>query len=1329
MIKAGAKMRITNELKKIKRATAILAAIVLSFGSTAVQFSLNTVSASAAQNEDKSKDRLNLRMIFTTDLHGMLSSMDYLSGTDFKNAGLARANTLIQKTKSERNENNVFTFDVGDVLFEASMEYIYGQDEEAIQPIYQGMAMVGYDAITLGNHDFDYGRTYILNQLNDSGLMDKVVISNLKNTKYGDHPFQENMIIERQAVTEQGKTVTVKVGVIGETYPILSTKTDNYSGVWRTEDIVTNTKEEAAKLKEQGADIVVVLSHSGFGEEEPQEFDGNASYALTKIDDVDIVLCGHEHNEFPTANQSGNYYNYSGVDKSTNLVNGKVMVMAASQGKSIGVADIGLRYDEQGGFTIDHQAGHVRKVADYKLGEDKEILSCFDDWKDELSEYRTKELIKLADGVTLENYCGLLGDSPVLQLQNDARIAYARKYIESVATDYSGYPVIAAASHISYGVNSNDDYVNISGSVSFADLFTIQNYRNYTYLYKITGAQLREWIELSASAYTTLNAEGKDTQFLINSEWMNDWSKFYVFDGINYKISPYVEPRYNINGKRINSSNRVSGLTYNGIPVTDDMELIIACNTLNPSGNFSWAADAQVKGMYRTQNIIADYLRSLDKFGAYTPSADHNWTLELKEGQKFYMLLPKQAAKFAKAHEMYESTVVAMNDKTLYQFQTNKQTMNEPHVVALQSNLEPTNKGYEVYVDAFSSTGIKKMYYSPKLNDVNDRYWNDMYAYKIENNRFTVYYNSSYYIYVEDNAGKKMIYEVIVDNIGTEEMAAPKVWSFNNMKTAVTGKSEAGAQVYAVIDGKTYQKKANSDGSFSIQVPAQLSGTHFYVYAQDLSSKVEGEVKRKSPSTKVYVKSSGPNIVTVDEYYNNSQYLTGNKNDDTTMIVVVDETMRTVYVDQQSGKKALEGSIEVDFSKFNIVEVPQITDASGNFKVELPNIAVKTSLRVVNMDHIGRVGVSTYITVKEGGPYAPEFIQLLDSENVIYGKVESVTSNKKLTVVVNINNTMHTVTADKKGNFKLALNSPLAAGTKITAYARDSKNNTSRMSKITTGEVGVITDVKKSNAIRFATATAYNTKAFTIEYDSDTDISVAIPYTSGTQVKSVRTNSVGLCRINLDGEMAEGALVRVTKRNSLGELVAASYNLVTYRTPTTPVLLTKLTNSSTYMKILTKENCKLYVTIGAETIESKSGTYNLEQKGYVHIIKFDRLPSDSIVSMYAKNPTTESERLVVNVDKKAPDIPADLQVTTVTKGAIQITGQVELFLLNSTKEPTLKLTKTKVFAKANGVNYQGVVEEDGKFSIMLPAVKEDTICYVFAYNRYGYGPKQEMIIR
>ncbi|HEX3022725.1 MAG TPA: metallophosphoesterase, partial [Lachnospiraceae bacterium] len=291
----------------------------------------------STHSEASQTETANLRFIFTTDLHGQLNNMDYETGKAYSIGGLTKAYTLIKEARKQLDNQNSFTFDVGDTLFDYSTEYIFSESQKAIQPMYQAMATIGYDAITLGNHDFDYGFDYIKDQIEGSGLKDITVVSNITDSKTGKYVWKENMLITRKVVTEEGNSVDINIGVIGETIPNLSKKTENYTGILKSEDIVESVKKQTEKLKSQGADIVVVLAHSGFGNQDPDLNYRNVSYAITQIPGVDVVLCGHEHNMFPNNDKTSSYYSLPGVDPATSLVNGKVLVMASDRGKSIGI--------------------------------------------------------------------------------------------------------------------------------------------------------------------------------------------------------------------------------------------------------------------------------------------------------------------------------------------------------------------------------------------------------------------------------------------------------------------------------------------------------------------------------------------------------------------------------------------------------------------------------------------------------------------------------------------------------------------------------------------------------------------------------------------------------------------------------------------------------------------------------------------------------------------------------------------------------------------------------------------------------------------------------
>lgn len=466
--------------------------IVMALVMLAVQlFEVQPVQKVSAENTAK------LRIMFTTDLHGQVVDIDYSKGSLFAKGGLSKAATLIKQAKSEVPDNNTLLFDLGDVMYDFTTDYIYDFDENEVQPIYKAMASLNYDAIILGNHDYEYTLPYIQKQYGATGLQDKVIASNITDAVTGKHVWHENKIIEKNLTTADGQTVSVKVGVIGESIPTLSKKRCDYTGVLAGEDMVANVSKETRILKDQGADIVVVLAHSGIGNQEPAPMDEDVGYALTRIEGVDAVLCGHKHAYF-CADGKTSYDVYPGVDTKTRLVNGKNLVMVANSGQGIGVIDLDVSGDKQ----IVGRKSQIRKVkTDTPI--DAGIAAFMDKWGTTFIADSTEILCELDSSARWQNYFSAVEDNSPVQLLNDIAISYGLQYQNNSNTACKGLPVVAASRYSKYGSGSGLDYYDISKYFTSSDLYQLMNYRIQLWRYRVTGAQLKEWLEWSASAYET----------------------------------------------------------------------------------------------------------------------------------------------------------------------------------------------------------------------------------------------------------------------------------------------------------------------------------------------------------------------------------------------------------------------------------------------------------------------------------------------------------------------------------------------------------------------------------------------------------------------------------------------------------------------------------------------------------------------------------------------------------------------------------------------------------------------------------------------------------
>lgn len=1291
-------------LKLLKKGTSLLGLFVIVLMCLTL-----TVENISAKSSDESKTA-KLRLIFTTDIHGQLNSTDYETGGTLSVGGLARAYSLIKQARGE--ESNYLTFDIGDVLYDYTTEYIYGENQKTLQPIYQAMSDIGYDAITLGNHEFDYDYDYVVSQLKSAGLFDKVVISNLTDSKTGAHPFLENQIITKNLTTTDGGTLEVKVGVIGETLPVLSSKAQNFTGVLKVQDIVENVTAQAAALKSQGADVIVVLAHSGMGVENPAYGDKNVSYALTKIDDVDVVLCGHEHNAFPSDDKSGAYYKLPGIDKETNLVNGKNIVMAQDRGESIGVVDLTLGVEE-GEVVINGRSSELRRATSTNTVEDPSISGLYDEYSAGMLEYTKEEIGSVSKDALIENFNGLVEDNTALQLVNDAKRSYAMNYIFNKSTDYLGYPVIAASTYISYGANGYQDFVNISGSLTESDLASLQGYNGYTAIYEITGAQLKEWLEWSASAYvqTTQKASysGSDISSFVNSsgveslvakDWLDDWSTFYIFDGIEYTINPMIAPRYNHAGVKIDSTQRVTELTYNGKAVTDNQVFVLACGKLAKTTDANKGIDKQgiYKGYVRTQGIIRDYIQQRCKLGELVIQPDYNWSLKMPVNYEFLVKTTsigeqqlKDASWFAKK--------LGVNEQYIYSVGSfaKQEDKGVAKIMLSETYTDATSEKVKVAVSATSRNTITEVKYTKGECSADSPDWT--FANKVENGYFYADSNGIYTVYAVDKAGNASTEQIKIDNIYSGILKKPSVNTYTNRKTKISGKAEPASTVVIQASGNTYKTTADTNGNFSYALPAQKSGTKVSLYAVDEKNNYLSEV------VTVNVKRTGPNKPKVEGIYNNSDQVRGNLNDTDASIIAIVGNM--VYVGDEATAKLYQNCKDLYSDKNTVVVTSVRVDAANDYMFTVPVQKIGTSVKIYTIDHINRASMVNTVTVKDCAPNPPVIYALTAADNRIEGMISSSKANTVFSVYITVNNKNYTTYTDKTGYFCVEVDpSELQIGSKVSVYAKDKVNEVNRSSYIS---VVTVEDPEKyvSENNDLILDDLY-TGDFKISgwNDSQDEITIGIKSAGSYRVYKTQPNSDGVFTVNLTTPLNGGDMIYAHTTSANGEILDMVKAKVEMVVPDVPIVDDDITNLTKTVIVYTDVEGKAVVKIGNTVYESSDYFYNDVEQMYQFNVTIPQTVSGTKVSVYAYNDAGKSAARTMTVLKVVPEAPVVNKVYTTTKkikGTIGIVGD------------------TVIYAKIGSETYTGTVKADGSFVIEIPKQAKGKKIVVWGENETGKG--------
>lgn len=955
-------------------------------------------SETAAPTPIPDSEPAPFRIMFTSDIHGQVTTEDYESGrNNYTTGGYSKTASLIKQARNELAQNNSVLFDLGDNLYDYTTDFIYDYDISAEQPVFTALSKMNYDAVTLGNHEFEYTLEYLKNQLDRAGLTEKVVLSNVWDAVTKEHVWAENKILTKSIVTASGQEIEVKVGLIGETPPKLSTKKTNFTGILDTEDIIENVKKEAALLKEQGADIIVVLGHTGIGAETPEKKSDSTGYALTKLENVDVVLCGHKHRDFPLKGRTTIYDYLPGIDPETKLVNGKPLVQVQNRGASLGIVDLTLAI-RNGKIQVLGKQTEVREVNE-STPVDPEINACIGTWSKLFQSDCSEIVCDISDKADIQNYFGTVEDTDAIQLLNNMKISCALLQKGNTLKAYKNLPVVAASTYFRSGLEDDNDYLDIRDYFKKVNIYNIVKYKTKLVLYQMSGAQLKEWMEWSASNYeepgknvlfdpegTSVNTASREEfsktinqrtfsynkpfQYLLNKTCLNNWNNLYFFDGVNYTIDTTIAPRYDANGNQINDTNRIISLTRNGVEIHPEDQFLVISDTLPTNQLFSTMKPKSLMkySSAKYRDFVEDYLRQRSHIGGLQSIVDHNWHLKCSDAFYYVLKSSVNAERLLAAKPWISETIGKVENLAYYLADFSKLVTEDytaPSINTTVMNRQATNKDVEVSVQATDESGIWYMKY------VSGKYMEDSFIWDTEaatpltdGSSFLCKKNGVYTILAVDYRGNKRIEFVEISNINQGVLGAPVVDSFSNRKTKLTGTAEPNATVYFWLEnGKTYKAKVKKTGKFSCKIPAQKAGTTIYAYAADS----EG---RASARTMISVKRTGPNQPTLNGITTATKKVSGAIGDTYAYpILFVGES--DVYVENEHVKKLFQQS-ELYNDIYNVFLSPINMDEKGNFSLTLQDyVPAETLVELRTLDVVSRASLGASRECELKAPLKP----------------------------------------------------------------------------------------------------------------------------------------------------------------------------------------------------------------------------------------------------------------------------------------------------------------------------------------------------------------------
>ena len=510
------------------------------------------------------EENIKLTIIGTTDLHANIYNWSYEDGKEVDDIGMAKVYSVIQKIREENP--NTLLIDNGDSIQGTILsDDLYNFNLELKHPVIDVMNFMGYDSMTLGNHEFNFGIEMI--QKIEKEAEFPILAANATYDKDGSYLVKPYVIKE---------VAGIKVGILGITNPNIprwdGPKVNGMVSFDKPADIMEKNIKE---MKKEGADIIVVASHIGF-EEEYEGMGDSAKELAEKFPEVAVILSGHHH---VTENHK---------------IGNTLIGAARDAGRQVVVFNLELAKKEDS-FEIVNSEVEVIDVTGYEAS---------DELKEYAKEYheKTLEFLEETIGKVSEDFAppSEIPGIPEAQLKDTALIDLINNVqLKATGADVSGAALFSSGSNLR------------KGDVNYANIFEIYKYPNTLVGVEVTGKELKDYMEWSANYYNTFTKGDINISFNPDIRVYN----YDMFQGVDYKVDI---------SKPI--GERIVDLKFKGELVKDTDKLKLAINNYRYGGLTSMGIISEEPYFNSDPKSLRSYIADFIKEnGTIEPEVDNNW--------------------------------------------------------------------------------------------------------------------------------------------------------------------------------------------------------------------------------------------------------------------------------------------------------------------------------------------------------------------------------------------------------------------------------------------------------------------------------------------------------------------------------------------------------------------------------------------------------------------------------------------------------------------------------------------------------------------------------
>lgn len=527
------------------------------------------------------QDTASVTILATTDLHGHLLPYDYFTQQPAA-YGLAKAATLIAEVRKE--VPGALLVDAGDTIQGSPLAGVYNNFKQSgrlpkgvtvparvlsIDPTILAMNALGYEAMAVGNHEFNYG----LGNLDAARRASRFAWLSANTAASGPSTKPFVPYLER---TVNG----VRVALIGLTTPAIPQweKPAHYAG-YTWEDPIASVRRLLELWGKDRPDLVVVLAHGGIDKTAAKNTLGvqeNFAWQVAEIPGVDAVIFGHTHREV-AEEFNGN----------------AILLQPKNYGASVGRLDFTFARNAEGRWQIQTRRGRLLKVKP-ETPADEQIQALVKPYHEATEQYLSSVMAEAP--AALSAATGRFEDNPLVDAVHEVQLHYTNADVSLTAL-FNPRLKIAA------------------GPVTVREAAALYVFDNTLYKIEGNGKMLREALENAARYFQSCLTPGCESGELINQRMAG--YNFDMAEGVSYELD-LAKPE----------GQRVQSLRFRGAPLRDEQPLTIALNNYRAAGSAGYDMFKGAKILWESRDSIRELLVEYFASKKTLPSsATKNWKI------------------------------------------------------------------------------------------------------------------------------------------------------------------------------------------------------------------------------------------------------------------------------------------------------------------------------------------------------------------------------------------------------------------------------------------------------------------------------------------------------------------------------------------------------------------------------------------------------------------------------------------------------------------------------------------------------------------------------